>query len=139
MTTRIEFARMLLAQLGLPDHVNNYVALCGWMGAEFSPGLTDRARYNPLADERKMRGSTNFNSVGVQNYRSLTQGVEAITATLKLPQHSDILRRLRTFAIATTTLTAVSNGTWGTHFPGGVPVYVQGVRERFSQYALSPC
>ena len=48
-----------------------------WQANEFT-----QARWNPLATTHRMRRSTSFNEVGVQNYVSLTQGVRASSETL---------------------------------------------------------
>ena len=48
-----------------------------WQANEFT-----QARWNPLATTHRMKRSTSFNEVGVQNYVSLTQGVRASAETL---------------------------------------------------------
>ena len=41
------------------------------------------ARFNPLATTHAMPGATDFNSVGVKNYRSVAQGLAAARETLE--------------------------------------------------------
>jgi hypothetical protein len=42
-----------------------------------------QAAWNPLATTRDMPGATDFNDVGVKNYRSLRQGLAASLGTLE--------------------------------------------------------
>jgi hypothetical protein len=113
--TREEFARALLKEIGAPASQRNLWALVSWMQAEGSA-----AKFNPLATTQEMADASNFNSVGVKNYISLKQGVEATAKTLNygadrgLYGYKPIRRRLRRNAWAYRTLKAVEGSIWGT-------------------------
>ncbi len=109
--TRGEFARRLLRRLDAPATHHNLVALVTWMQAEGSD-----AAFNPLATTRRMPGSSDFNSAGVQNYASAHDGVEATAATLHEVGHGyrRIVVALRSSAPAKATIDAVGDSEWGT-------------------------
>jgi peptidoglycan hydrolase CwlO-like protein len=71
------WAGLFLRTVGAPECRSNTIALVAWQYSEFT-----QAEWNPLADTLTMPGSTTFNSVGVQNYVSLDQGLQAIRSTL---------------------------------------------------------
>lgn len=113
--TREEFALLLLMELNAPITKRNLWSLVAWMQAEGS-----EARFNPLATTQDWEGATNFNGVGVKNYRSLQDGVAATAKTLNygadrgLYGYKPIRRRLRRNAWAYWTLRAVEASQWGT-------------------------
>lgn len=113
--TRESFALSLLLEIEAPGTQRNLWALVSWMQAEGGS-----AAYNPLNTTLLMPGSTNYNSVGVQNYTSFRQGIEATAYTLNygadrgLYGYKPIRRRLRRSAWAKWTLTAVERSVWGT-------------------------
>jgi hypothetical protein len=72
------WAQRLLAVLGAsPGYAEGVRLLSAWAQAE---GGT--ARWNPLNTTLRLSGSTNYNRVGVQNYRRPTEGVCALALTL---------------------------------------------------------
>ena len=71
------WAGLFLRAVGAPGCQANLITLVAWQYSEFT-----QAAWNPLADTLAMSGSTTFNSVGVQNYVSLDQGVQATRFTL---------------------------------------------------------
>ena len=85
------------------------VVLVAWQSAEG----TDAA-YNPLATTYREPGSTDFNSVGVQNYASLAQGIDAIHKTLEASSHGyeQILAGLAASADPMTTGEAINASDW---------------------------
>lgn len=113
--TREDFARALLREIEAKPTHRNLWALVSWMQAE---GGT--ASYNPLNTTLEMPGSTDYNSVGVQNYKSFGQGVEATAKTLdygadrNLYGYKPIRKRLRGGSWASLTLRAVERSIWGT-------------------------
>lgn len=115
MTTREQFARMLLAEIDAKPRKRNLWALVSWMQAE--GGSAD---FNPLNTTLEMPGATNYNSVGVKNYVSLDQGVKATARTLNygadrnLYGYKPIRKRLRGLSSAALTLRAVERSVWGT-------------------------
>lgn len=67
----------LLAVIGAPATEENVKLLDAWARAE-----DGTARWNPLNTTYRLYGSTDHNSVHVQNYHRATEGVCAIALTL---------------------------------------------------------
>lgn len=115
MKTREDFARALLKEIDAPITQRNLWAICAWIQAEGS-----NASFNPLATTQDMPGDTKFNSVGVRNYVSFEQGVQATAKTLnygadrEIYGYKPIRRRLRRNRWAYWTLRAVEASAWGT-------------------------
>lgn len=121
--TREDFARALLPKIGAPTTKRNLVALVAWQRAEGIAG-----KFNPLNTTLGAQGATDFNSVGVKNYVSFLQGVEATAKTLNygadrgLYGYRQIRKRLRGNSFAWLTLRAVEKSAWGT---GGLAAVVR--------------
>ena len=115
MITREKFAQHLLAEIGAKPTKRNLWAIVSWVQAEGS-----NASFNPLATTQDMPGATKFNSVGVRNYTSFEQGIEATAKTLNYGADRDlygykpIRKRLRGNSWAALTLRAVERSVWGT-------------------------
>lgn len=71
------WAGLFLRAVGAAGCQANLITVVAWQYSEFT-----QAAWNPLADTLAMSGSTPFNSVGVQNYVSLDQGLQATRFTL---------------------------------------------------------
>jgi len=99
---RSVFAHSLLATIGAPQTSANVNSILAWINHEGGGGTN-----NPLNTTLAMGGSTSFNSVGVQNFSSLTIGVAANARTLLGGGYSDILSALRS-----------GNGLCGRSFSG---------------------
>jgi hypothetical protein len=134
MYTRKDFAEAFLKELGAPVTKRNLWALLSWMQAEGNAG-----KFNPLNTTQEMPGATNFNSVGVKNYTSFEQGVEATVDTLNWGADRDkfgykpIRRRLKKNAWARNTLMAVEDSMWGT---GGLALQcLRFVKRSFESYS----
>lgn len=112
------WARALLAEIGAPACGENRLLLVAWQAQEG----TD-ARFNPLATTHAMRGATDFNSVGVKNYRSPSQGLNAVRETLEEGHASygyeSILSSLRACNDAWTTARYVNASAWCRGCTGG--------------------
>ena len=72
------WARGFLARVSAPACQENLTIVVTWETAE-----STEAAFNPLATTHAMDGATDFNSVGVKNYRSLDQGLDAARDTLQ--------------------------------------------------------
>lgn len=59
-----------------------------WAWAKIEGGS---ARWNPLNTELRLYGSTNYNSVGVQNYRKPIDGISATAMTLANGYYNGLL------------------------------------------------
>lgn len=78
------WAAAILAQLGAPNDPSsdagkrNIAFLESWKRAEGT-----KARFNPLATTKVVKGSTDFNTTGVQSYATPADGIAATVATLQ--------------------------------------------------------
>ena len=102
------------------------------------------ARFNPLATTHVMPGATAFNSVGVRNFVTIAQGLEASRATLELPVdtygYDGILSSLRACAPAETTAWYVNASAWCRGCSGGayLTALIPLVRADPAAYAAAP-
>src|SRR5262252_6067114 len=117
--TRQQWASDFLAAIGntAPDPlVINWVV--GWTRYETSAGAG--AAYNLLNTTQTEPGSTPFNSVGVQNFTSYTQGVQANAHVLENGLYPDLLAALAHNDVAELSApsAAIRNelSTWGTGY-----------------------
>jgi hypothetical protein len=90
MVSRSSWANSLLSALGDPHSGANVQSIVEWQGLE-----NTSAAWNPLATTLQMPGSTQFNSIGVQNYPNEKEGITATKDTLRDGQYNDILGALR--------------------------------------------
>lgn len=81
-STPDDFAKSLLERLGAEPTKENMDAIKIWAKKESGGVWGKGASYNPLNTTLGMEGASNFNSVGVKNYGSFEQGVEATAQTL---------------------------------------------------------
>lgn len=109
--TRGTWAVTLLRTLGAPVCGNNLVSLVAWQSAE-----NTSASWNPLATTLPMAGAGDFNGVGVKNYASLLDGIDATVATLRdgwtTQGYGWILYRLSQCAAPTVTVQAINASNW---------------------------
>lgn len=95
MYTREQWARAFLGALGNNHPTQNVVNwVVAWTRFESATGRG--ASYNLLNTTQREAGSTVFNSVGVQNFTSFSQGVQANAATLENGRYPALLDALRT-------------------------------------------
>ena len=84
---------------------------------------------HPLATTHRMDGSTDFNSVGVQNYRTLAQGLEATKETIEggwqTYGYGAVIRSMRDCADPLDTARAIAASSWCSGCAGGA--YVVGI------------
>jgi peptidoglycan hydrolase CwlO-like protein len=129
------WAGAFLRTIGAPGCRSNLVAMVAWQYSEFT-----QAAWNPLADTLPMPGSTMFNSVGVQNYVSLSQGLAAVRHTLTNGPtlgYPAIVSRTRGCADAMTTALAINASAWcrgcaGGHYVTGVIAKVEADYELYA-------
>lgn len=108
---RGKFAAAVTRGLGAEVTLHNRRAWAAQMQAEGGG-----AANNPFNTTQPMPGATNYNSVGVKNYVSAEQGIEATIKTLKGRGHGyeKIIRLLRANANAVQIVTAIGQSDWGT-------------------------
>lgn len=130
--TRNDWLHKLYDALGVPHTNRNAWAGVSWIRAEGG-----EANWNPLNTTQKMPGSTDYNSVGVQEYPDFETGlaatVKTITQTNPELGYAEILHHLRRSDPARQTLKAVEASSWGT---GGLALEVlPSVREDYEKWA----
>lgn len=103
------FYEKLLENLGAPISNENLKFLYAWRQAEGKSG-----RFNPFNTTQNMPGATNFNTVGVKNYRSMEDGMVATIKTLKNGRYDCIIRGLKDDIGASNIARCRSLETWGT-------------------------
>lgn len=103
------FAADLLASLGYKATPENIRVINAWVAAEGT-----KAAFNPLATTQGASGATDFNSVGVKNYTSYEQGVEATVRTLRNGRYEPILQALEAGSSARSVAQAIAASEWGT-------------------------
>lgn len=106
---RTRFSRDLLTRLKLPVTAENIRFLNAWQQAEGT-----RAAFNPLATTQPAKGAGNFNTVGVKDYTSYSQGLDATVRTLTNGRYGNILTALRQGNSAERAAQAVAESPWGT-------------------------
>jgi len=84
------FYEKLLTNLGAPTSKENLKFLYAWRQSEGKAG-----KYNPFNTTQGMPGASNFNSVGVKNYSSLEDGLNATLKTLKNGRYNCIVNGLK--------------------------------------------
>lgn len=74
------------------------------------------AKHNPFNTTQPMPGSTDYNAVSVQSYKTAQQGIEATIKTLHYKNHGyeRIIKRLKNNAPATEIVEAIGQSDWGT-------------------------
>lgn len=88
------FIRATLADLGAPATRANITSLASWFAREF-PSWPPAAADNPMASTMPEPGATIYNSAGVRNYASASQGAAATAATLANGHYPLITAALR--------------------------------------------
>ncbi len=133
-----EWARAFLAEIGAPGCGENRVLVVAWQAQE-----STEARFNPLATTHAMPGATDFNSVGVKNYRSVAQGLAAARETLEEGADSygyqPILASLRACNDAEATAWYVNASAWCRGCTDGayLTALLSAVRADYASYAAA--
>ncbi len=108
-TSDDDFYKEILKRIGAPISNNNMLYLYAWRQAEGGHAL-----YNPFNTTQKAPSATNYNSVGVKNYTSLEQGLNATVATLQNGRYDGIINSLRESKTPKETVDALIESPWGT-------------------------
>ncbi|MEO8476910.1 MAG: hypothetical protein ABI572_07640 [Actinomycetota bacterium] len=130
------WASGFLNRLGAPRCDENLLIVVAWETSE-----STAAAFNPLATTHAMEGATDMNSVGVKNYVSLDQGLDASRDTLTGGAESygygSIVDSLRACAPAEATAAAINASAWcrgctdGMYLTGLLPL----VRDAYADHA----
>lgn len=133
--TREQFMRSVLAAIGnrQPDQ-----RVVDWMVAwsMFETAWPLSASYNLLNTTQAAPGATNFNAVGVKNYTSYAQGVEATAQTLGNGFYPQLLRALQTNNVDA--LGMVPGGSVAPAIVQEVATWGTGHATQFPALAMSP-
>jgi len=106
----VQWARDFLTELGKPITAENVKAITAWEQAEGTA-----ASFNPLATTQSgFAGETRFNSVGVKNYATYQNGLDANVHALTNGRYANILAALSAGNSATAVAQAIANSPWGT-------------------------
>jgi hypothetical protein len=97
--------------MGLKEDPNPVVAIVCWIAGE-APATPTGAKNNPMNSTQSFSGSTDFNSVGVQNYKSKEDGLKATVQTIKNGRYDDIIAALRDNRDYVTTCTIIDRSDW---------------------------
>jgi hypothetical protein len=100
-----------LDEMEAPRCKDNRIVAIAW---EVNEGTS--AVWNPLATTYDLPGATNHNSVGVKNYESFAQGLDATRLTIKRGfsqyGYGEIVRRLQRCAPPMKTARAIKRSSW---------------------------
>jgi hypothetical protein len=122
-----QWTSMFLRRINAPVCVNNLVSVVAWAEQEGT-----RAGWNPLATTLYLPGATQYNPVGVRNYATLEQGLDATVLTLQkgwtAHGYSEIVAALQHCADPMETAIAINASDWCRGCAGGN--YVTGVVPR---------
>jgi len=128
------WAKAFLGSIHAPVTHANLVVMVAWETQEFT-----EAKWNPLATTYAMPGSTMYNSSGVRNYVSLSQGLDATERTLRRPGYGyeQILVDLARSADSMTTAEAIRDSYWCHGCTGGEYVvrWIPRVEQYYDSYA----
>jgi hypothetical protein len=89
-TSDDEFYKKVLECIGAKPTKDNMLFMYAWRQSEGG-----QADFNPLNTTKSMSNATNYNSVGVKNYKNIEDGIKATCDTLKLSHYRDIVEGLK--------------------------------------------
>lgn len=123
--TRGQFCKDVLKALGNANPTANTLNfMLGWSLEESGHDLSHSAAYNLWNTTQRASGSTSFNSVGVQNYTSYAQGIQATVQTLNNGLYPSLITALRT----NNTVALGFGSTMSGGVQGDLSVWVSGKR-----------
>ena len=106
----VQWAKDFLTKLGAPVTASNVQAISAWEQAEGT-----KAAFNPLATTQGgYAGETQFNSVGVKNFASYQDGIDANVKVITNGLYGNILTALQQGNNAMSVAQAVASSPWGT-------------------------
>ena len=72
------------------------------------------AKNNPFNTTQKWYGATNYNSIGVKNYQTPEDGIQATCKTLKNGRYDNIIKGFKNNSGLSNLADAVTSSKWGT-------------------------
>lgn len=107
-TNQRRFSADILHRLGAPVTAANMAALAAWQRSEGGS-----ARFNPFNTTQTMPGAGSYNSIGVRNYTSYAQGLNATVKTITNGRYGAIISALRRGSNPYAVASAVGSSPWG--------------------------
>jgi hypothetical protein len=108
-TTDDEFYKSILKCIGAEPTKNNLMFMYAWRQAEGG-----KAKNNPFNTTQKWPSATNYNSVGVKNYQTVVDGIQATCKTLKNGEYEKIIQGFKNDVGLSSLTDAVTSSPWGT-------------------------
>jgi hypothetical protein len=106
----VQWAQDFLTKLGAPVTASNVQAVSAWEQAEGT-----KASFNPLATTQGgYTGETQFNSVGVKNFATYQDGIDANVKVITNGLYGNILAALQQGTSAMDVAKAITSSPWGT-------------------------
>lgn len=105
----VNWQAQILRSVGAPVTPQNLLFVNDWAKAE-GGGATN----NPFNTTQPAAGASSYNSVGVRNYRTPQQGIQATVQTLENGRYGNILSALRQGTSAKDEAAALADSPWGT-------------------------
>src|SRR5215831_13538811 len=104
-----DWRERILAGVGVKPTQQNLEFFDAWARAEGGS-----AANNPFNTTQQAPGATSYNSVGVRNYTSPQEGIDATVNTLTNGRYGNIIGALRKGDSAMSAAQALANSPWGT-------------------------
>lgn len=127
MTTYGEWAKAFLDSCKFPVTVDNLAGVLAWMVSEYGIDvpLNNRALNNPLDTTEPYSGATDFNSAGVKDYRSSSDGLAATKMTLFNGRYGNIIQALSRGNNKEGLVNAVNSSPWGSKPDNSTISYIE--------------
>lgn len=106
-----EWAYMLLVRLNVPRSLSNMRVIYSWQFWESGGG---GGKFNPLNTVQPWPGATDENSVGVKNYQTFEDGINATYTVLQNQPYVGIIAQLAKGNDAGALIKSITSSIWGT-------------------------
>jgi hypothetical protein len=104
-----DFYKSILKCIGAKPTKTNLMFMYAWRQAEGGS-----AKNNPFNTTLKWNNATNYNSVGVKNYQTPEDGIQATCKTLQHSRYNNIVQGFKNDVGLSNLANAVTNSKWGT-------------------------
>jgi len=109
MSSDDDFYKSILTCIGAKPTKSNLMFMYAWRQAEGG-----KAKNNPFNTTQKWPGATNYNSVGVKNYQTQQDGIQATCKTLKNGRYEKVIQGFKNDVGLSRLSDAVTSSPWGT-------------------------
>ena len=109
ITSDDDFYKSILTCIGAKPTKSNLMFMYAWRQAEGG-----KAKNNPFNTTQKWPGATNYNSVGVKNYQTQQDGIQATCKTLKNGRYEKVIQGFKNDVGLSRLSDAVTSSPWGT-------------------------